>query len=908
MVSVVGATCGAGSVSGSATVSVTPIGGNPSTSGSETWLGYAYDDSGNPAPPVSNIDFNNAKYRGFITDTDIAGISAFSSYNTVTDAFDLNLSNVVPLASPTICGTYLDDFSLRLRMTKTFAAGIYTFTVGADDGVRLWIDGVNILPVAAFNVHPFTVFTSTPQCLTAGTHDLVLEYFDRGGFSRLTFDFAAAPAPLVGSPVSVCVNTATPTLTASSAGAIDFNWYTDASLTNPPVFIGANYTPAPSELDMSAVGSTSFFVTAVFACGETPAAQVTVDVISGASITVPSSVTQICDSGGLVDLNTLVSAIPSGGIFTFSGTGIVISPDFDPSLVSGTNTITVDYVSGSCVASSTFDIEVVSGSSITVPLQPVTICESSGATIDLNTLVSASPSGGSFIFSGPGVTGSIFNPATLSGLVNISVDYSIGGCTAPTRTFDFDVVGNASITVDNSTIICSTDPLVNLLSLVTPNPTGGNFSFSGSGVSGNLFDPSTFAGSMATINVGYDFAGCLSSSTLQITVRSLADPLCGGPVITGNCNTVVITPMPSPAICSPTDGSIFFDIVPAVPTVNNTGVRIDIIGVSTANNGVALTNFNNPLFNGLPVGTYDYTIEYGDPSCTKTGQVTVLLGPDVVDFSLSSSNASCFGSQGGVVISTINGSSQADYTYEITQLGIVISMGSITQLESLGDVTLTGFGKGDFELKLSQDQSATTSCASPVQSAIKSFTVSGPDVALDTLFVKRKVSVPDLPTGSMTIGIQESLQEPYEVRLILTDPVFPGQHFAFDFTEVQRNPLSFLFEMDVKNIFAGIYSLSIRDSLGCQKDFQIVIDVDTNLMIPNVFTPNGDGVNEVFFIRNLPSDNSVFISNRWGKEVFSSRNYQNDWDGGSIEDGVYYYRIIVEGKAFSGWLEILRDK
>ena len=908
MVSVVGATCGAGTVSGNATVTVTPIGGNPSTFGSETWLGYGYDDSGNPAPPVSNIDFNAAKYRGFITETDIAGISAFSSYNTATDAFDLNLSNTVPLAGPNICGSYLNDYSIRLRMTKTFAAGIYTFTVGSDDGVRLLIDGVNVLPGGAFSTHPFTTFTSAPQCLGAGTHDLVLEYFDRGGFSRLTFDFAATPAPIVGSPVSVCVNTGAPTLTASSVGAIDFNWYTDALLTNPPVFTGANYTPAASELDMGAIGSTSFFVTAVFACGETPAAQVIVDVVNGASISVPPVMTQICDSGGLFDLSTLVSAIPSGGVFTFSGPGVVTSPDFDPSLVSGITTIVVDYVSGSCSASSSFDVEVVSGSAITVPSQPVVVCESSGATIDLTTVVGASPLGGSFIFSGPGVTGSTFDPAALSGLVSIVVDYSIGGCTAPTQTFDFDVVGNASIVADNSTVICPTDPLVNLLSLVTPNPVGGNFTFTGPGVSGNLFDPSLFAGTTANINVGYDLAGCLSSSTLQITVRALADPLCGGPVITGNCNTVVITPMPSPAVCSPTDGSVLFDIVPAVPTVNNTGVRIDIMGVSPSNTGVSLTNFNNPAFNGLPVGTYDYTIEYGDPSCIKTGQFTILLGPDVVDFTLSPNNASCFGSLGGVVLSSINGSSQADYTYEITQLGSIVSSGSITQLESLGDVTLTGFGKGDFEIKLSQDQSGTTSCASPVQSAIKPFAVTGPDVALDTLFVKRTVSVPDLPTGSMTIGIQESLQEPYEVRLVLTAPAFPGQNFAFDFTEAQRNPLSFQFEMEVLNIFAGTYSLSIRDSLGCQKDFQVVIGVDTNLMIPNVFTPNGDGVNEVFFIRNLPADNSVFIANRWGKEVFSSRNYQNDWNGGSIEDGIYYYRIIVEGQAFSGWLEILRDK
>ncbi|MEQ8424249.1 MAG: PA14 domain-containing protein, partial [Cyclobacteriaceae bacterium] len=236
--------CGAGTVGGSATVTVSPIAGNPATFGSETWIGYVYDDSGSPAPPASNIDFNNSKYRGFFSDAEIPAFSAFSSYNTTTDVFNLNLSNTIPVAGPNICGSYLNDYSIRFRMTKTFAAGIYTFTVGADDGVRLTVDGVSVLPVAAFNTHAFTTYNSSPICLTAGTHNLVIEYFDRGGFSRIDFNYSAAPPPTVASPVSVCINSPTPTLTASSAGAIDYNWYTDAALTNPPIFTGANYTPA----------------------------------------------------------------------------------------------------------------------------------------------------------------------------------------------------------------------------------------------------------------------------------------------------------------------------------------------------------------------------------------------------------------------------------------------------------------------------------------------------------------------------------------------------------------------------------------------------------------------------------------------------------------------------------------
>ncbi|MCB0490325.1 MAG: gliding motility-associated C-terminal domain-containing protein, partial [Cyclobacteriaceae bacterium] len=202
----------------------------------------------------------------------------------------------------------------------------------------------------------------------------------------------------------------------------------------------------------------------------------------------------------------------------------------------------------------------------------------------------------------------------------------------------------------------------------------------------------------------------------------------------------------------------------------------------------------------------------------------------------------------------------------------------------------------------------TTSCTNPVQSAFKPFTVTGATANLDTLYVTKTISVPDLPTGSMIVGIEESLQEPYEVRLELTQPLFPGQVFAQDFTEATRNNNNLKVEFNAPNLFAGTYLLSLRDGIGCRKDYQVNIAVDNNLMIPNIFTPNGDGVNEVFFIRNIPDATELMITNRWGKEVFSSSNYQNDWNGGDVADGVYYYRINAGGQSYSGWVEVLRGK
>ena len=78
------------------------------------------------------------------------------------------------------------------------------------------------------------------------------------------------------------------------------------------------------------------------------------------------------------------------------------------------------------------------------------------------------------------------------------------------------------------------------------------------------------------------------------------------------------------------------------------------------------------------------------------------------------------------------------------------------------------------------------------------------------------------------------------------------------------------------------------------------------LYVPNIFTPNGDGSNDSFEIRNLPANAKLIVTNRWGKQVFSSSNYQNDWNGNDAIDGVYFYQLQVDGEKYTGWVEIMR--
>lgn len=90
---------------------------------------------------------------------------------------------------------------------------------------------------------------------------------------------------------------------------------------------------------------------------------------------------------------------------------------------------------------------------------------------------------------------------------------------------------------------------------------------------------------------------------------------------------------------------------------------------------------------------------------------------------------------------------------------------------------------------------------------------------------------------------------------------------------------------------------------------KVVVDI----MIPNVFTPNGDNKNETFMIPGLDKyeANELTIMNRWGNTVYSKKGYQNDWTGDSLSEGTYYYLLKVKTagnkwEVYKGYITLLR--
>lgn len=128
-------------------------------------------------------------------------------------------------------------------------------------------------------------------------------------------------------------------------------------------------------------------------------------------------------------------------------------------------------------------------------------------------------------------------------------------------------------------------------------------------------------------------------------------------------------------------------------------------------------------------------------------------------------------------------------------------------------------------------------------------------------------------------------------------------------------------------------TLHIETDAGCTSEITHTVVIEQDLVFPNVITPNGDGINDVFAIENLNTslhaddpdgyrNNKLEIFDRWGKRVYEAKNYDTFsrdgqiqlgskvFDGSGVSDGVYYFSFYYKGKAktvtYNGSLTIIR--
>jgi len=94
-----------------------------------------------------------------------------------------------------------------------------------------------------------------------------------------------------------------------------------------------------------------------------------------------------------------------------------------------------------------------------------------------------------------------------------------------------------------------------------------------------------------------------------------------------------------------------------------------------------------------------------------------------------------------------------------------------------------------------------------------------------------------------------------------------------------------------------VYRLLVTSADGCRATDEVTVKVLKKIKVPNAFSPNGDGINDIWAIQYLDSypDCTVDVYNRYGQQVFHSTGYSKPWDGRvsgqPLPVGVYYWII-----------------
>ena len=110
-----------------------------------------------------------------------------------------------------------------------------------------------------------------------------------------------------------------------------------------------------------------------------------------------------------------------------------------------------------------------------------------------------------------------------------------------------------------------------------------------------------------------------------------------------------------------------------------------------------------------------------------------------------------------------------------------------------------------------------------------------------------------------------------------------------------------------RKLSPGNYLIRAVDDSGCVAETLVECEEDLAFFVPNLFTPNNDGVNDKLEIRNLPAGCRLVVKDRWGREVFRSDDYRNEWDGKGEDEGTYFWVLEIPNQdARSGWVNIER--
>ncbi|GAB4133418.1 MAG: hypothetical protein OHK0045_14080 [Raineya sp.] len=195
--------------------------------------------------------------------------------------------------------------------------------------------------------------------------------------------------------------------------------------------------------------------------------------------------------------------------------------------------------------------------------------------------------------------------------------------------------------------------------------------------------------------------------------------------------------------------------------------------------------------------------------------------------------------------------------------------------------------------------------ASPTQTTTYTLTLQDDKCKID-----KKVKVQVLPAlpADFEFKLLKDCNTPYRVKLSLPNNLDTARFVKFTWDMGDGSvlegvsPPEYIFKEPNKTYQVTLIALNPN---GCNTRVRKDVSIPAPpIEPPNAITPNNDGINDTFEVAETGS--KLEIWNRWGKRIFKSDNYKNDW-GKDVVAGTYYYLLEnPSGVKCNGWVQVIK--
>lgn len=674
----------------------------------------------------------------------------------------------------------------------------------------------------------------------------------------------------------------TPTITAptciSSPTQISVapNSTTNTILWTGPGIQGPNNTPT---ITVNAAGIYTVFVSIPnSACAGTA----TVLINPTPTLNIASSSLSMCANNYNNSLNSITLTAAGATNYTWNAVGVTLTSmsntvnpvTYSPLANSLSGTVTLIGSNGTCSASTTAVLQIVDNPTVTVTSPSV--CAGNTINIVANGANSYAWSPASNLSSTSGATVTSNTPSTTV----YSVIGSSSGCNSQTQNATVTIVPNPTITITPATnTICA----------------GGQINLTAAGATSYIWTPaatlSSSVGAVVTaspmVTTNYlvigSAAGCTASAVYQVSVipqpnltaSASSYTICSNETsnltVNGASNyvwspaTSLNTTQGSQVIAHPATTTVYQvsgnnGQCTAVVSLTINVVQIPVLQLTTPNNKICQGKTTDIFANGAT--NYSWSPTTG-LSFQQPGMVTASPSVDV-NYTVTGSNS--LGTKVCVFTKEILIQVVPNVTASITN-SVEICKGQSTRIIAYGGNTYMWLPTKGVSASDVADIYVT-----PEATTIYTAYVSNNGNCGSTATVLVKVN--PLPTLSAGEDFAANLDEPMYLNAtsngLVTWVIGEGiQCASCPITQILPKK-------------SGCYVAEAVNTNGCKVRDEICVEVTTdyNIYIPNVFTPNGDGDNDVFLVYGTGITKlEMNIFDRWGAKLFTSTNQKEGWDG-----------------------------